>query len=146
VVNHAPTNQINQTNHSDQPINQSTKLTNQMTQPTMPTISTKRRPTKRWPTNRANPRLNDTHVRLTDAELAKITANQKKAGFSSIAAYMRARALDDGQLSDRDKYYERRLLQTHCRIAEVIERGPESPGQQAALTEIKKMIGELVRA
>ena len=88
----------------------------------------------------------DSHVRLTSDELAKITANQKKAGFSSIAAYMRAKALDDGQLSDLGKDYERRLLQTHCRIAEVIERWPESPGQQAALTEIKAMIGELVRA
>jgi hypothetical protein len=107
-----------------------------------------RRPTKRPRrkfASRANPRLIDTHVRLTNDELTKIAANQKKAGFSSIAAYMRAMALDDGQLSDRDKYYERKLLQAHTRVAGIIDGLPDSPGQQAALAEIKKMIWELVR-
>jgi hypothetical protein len=50
---------------------------------------------------------------------------------------MRAKALDDGQLSDRDKDFERRLLQAHVRIAGVIAGLPDSPSQQAALAEIR---------
>jgi hypothetical protein len=111
----------------------------------MPTISTKRRPTKRWPTNRANPRLNDTHVRLTNDELAKITANQRKSGHSSIAAYMRAKALDDGQLSDRDKSHQRLMLQAHTKVAGMIARGLEAGwATEADMDEIKGMIRELV--
>jgi hypothetical protein len=134
-TNHQPT--INQPTNHGQSTNQP-----RINQPT-------RRLTK-WPrrkfASRANPRLIDTHVRLTDAELAKIAANQKKAGHSSIAAYMRAMALDDGQLSERDKSHQRLMLQAHTKVAGMIARGLEAGwATEADMDEIKRMIGELVR-
>jgi hypothetical protein len=59
---------------------------------------------------------------------------------------MRAKAFDDDQLSERDKDFERAVLQAHARIAGAIEAA--QPGQdpkEAAMDEIKRMIGELVR-
>jgi hypothetical protein len=56
---------------------------------------------------------------------------------------MRAKALDDGQLSDRDKDFERAVLQAHVRIAGAIEAAqPAQDPKEAAMDEIKRMIGE----
>jgi hypothetical protein len=97
------------------------------------------------PTNQANPRLNDTHIRLTDAELTKIKANQLREGHSSIAGYMRHRALDPSNASAQDKNTERMVIQAYTRIAGAIEKASPDQVKEAALAEAKRIIGEVVK-
>lgn len=97
------------------------------------------------PANQANPRLNDTHIRLTDAELTKIKANQLRSGFSSIAAYMRTRALDASNAPAQDKDFERMVIQAHTRIAGAIESASPDQVKEAAMSEVKRILGETVR-
>jgi hypothetical protein len=104
------------------------------------TNQTNRKSTK--PKHQRPNKTNKTHVRTTDAEHAKIRANQLRSGHASMAAYMRSMALDGGSAKAEDRDFERIVMQAQTRIAGAIENASSGLVKEAALEEVKRIIEE----